>query len=91
MIGVGAGAKAELNLLALMGKRARIHGSTLRAGRWRRRRSPPGAVERHVLPLFETGRLRVPVPQTFPLERAAEAYDSFAAGGKLGKIVLTMS
>ena len=31
VIGVAAGAKAELNLLALMGKRARIHGSTLRA------------------------------------------------------------
>ena len=31
VIGVSAGAKGELNLLALMGKRARIHGSTLRA------------------------------------------------------------
>ena len=31
VIGVGAGLKAELNLLALMGKRARIHGSTLRS------------------------------------------------------------
>ena len=31
VIGVSAGAKADLNLLALMGKRARIHGSTLRA------------------------------------------------------------
>src|SRR5438034_391292 len=31
VIGVSAGAKAELNVLALMGKRARIHGSTLRA------------------------------------------------------------
>src|SRR5207302_3673687 len=31
VIGVSAGAKGELNLLALMGKRIRIHGSTLRA------------------------------------------------------------
>ena len=31
VIGVGAGAKTEINLLALMGKRGRIHGSTLRA------------------------------------------------------------
>ncbi len=31
VIGVSAGVKCELNLLALMGKRARIHGSTLRA------------------------------------------------------------
>ena len=31
VIGVGAGAQAEVNLLELMGKRGRIHGSTLRA------------------------------------------------------------
>src|SRR5436305_81651 len=31
VIGVAAGAKSEINLLALMGKRARIHGSTLRS------------------------------------------------------------
>src|SRR5256714_13652890 len=31
VIGVGGGATGELNLLGLMGKRARIHGSTLRA------------------------------------------------------------
>src|SRR5438270_6138286 len=31
VIGVSAGVNAEINLLALMGKRARIHGSTLRA------------------------------------------------------------
>jgi NADPH:quinone reductase-like Zn-dependent oxidoreductase len=45
-------------------------------------------MERHVLPLFETGRLRVPIAQTFPLDRAAEAYELFAEGGKIGKIVL---
>jgi hypothetical protein len=30
----------------------------------------------------------VPVAETFPLDRAAEAYERFAAGGKVGKIVL---
>jgi NADPH:quinone reductase-like Zn-dependent oxidoreductase len=45
-------------------------------------------MERHVLPLFDSGALRVPVAATFPLERAAEAYDRFAEGGKIGKIVL---
>jgi NADPH:quinone reductase-like Zn-dependent oxidoreductase len=32
----------------------------------------------------------VPVAETFPLEDAAAAYERFAAGGKLGKIVLEM-
>jgi NADPH:quinone reductase-like Zn-dependent oxidoreductase len=32
--------------------------------------------------------VRVPIESTFPLADAAAAYERFAAGGKLGKIVL---
>jgi putative PIG3 family NAD(P)H quinone oxidoreductase len=88
VIGVGAGAKVELNLLALMGKRARVHGSTLRARPLEEKALTARRLEREVLPLFATGALRVPVAETFPLADAAAAYDRFAAGGKLGKIVL---
>jgi NADPH2:quinone reductase len=90
VIGVAAGAKGELNLLALMGKRARIHGSTLRARPLEEKALVARDVEREALPLFESGALRVPVAETFPLEDAAAAYERFAAGGKLGKIVLTL-
>jgi putative PIG3 family NAD(P)H quinone oxidoreductase len=90
IIGIGAGAKAEINLAALMGTRSSIRGSTLRARPLEEKAAAMRAVERHVLPLFDTGALRVPIAETFPLERAAEAYDRFEAGGKLGKIVLTM-
>jgi NADPH2:quinone reductase len=88
VIGVGGGPKAELNLLALMGKRARIHGSTLRARPLEQKADAARRVERHVLPLVESGAVRVPVAQTFALDRVEEAYDRFAAGGKLGKVVL---
>jgi putative PIG3 family NAD(P)H quinone oxidoreductase len=90
VIGVSAGATSELNLLALMGKRARIHGSTLRARPLEEKALTARRVEHEVLPLFEAGELRVPVAETFPLERAAAAYERFAAGGKLGKIVITL-
>lgn len=90
IIGIGAGAKAELNLGALMGKRARIQASTLRARPLEEKALTARAMERSVLPLFAAGRLRVPIAATYPLARAQEAYDRFAAGGKLGKIVLTM-
>jgi putative PIG3 family NAD(P)H quinone oxidoreductase len=88
VIGVGAGAKAQLNLLALMGKRARIHGSTLRARPLEDKAVAARAVERQVLPLFESGGLTVPVAATHPLDNVADAYERFTAGGKLGKIVL---
>jgi len=90
VIGVAAGVKAELNLLALMGKRARIHGSTLRARPLEEKALAARRLEHEVLPLFDAGALRVPIAATFPLEQAAAAYDRFAAGGKLGKIVLSM-
>jgi NADPH:quinone reductase len=90
VIGVGAGAKGELNLLALMGKRARIHGSTLRARPLEEKALASRLLEREVLPLFDAGILRVPVAETFALQEAAVAYERFAAGGKLGKIVLAI-
>lgn len=90
VIGVGAGAKGELNLLALMGKRARIHGSTLRTRPLEEKAIAARLVEREVLPLLADGSVTVPVAETFPLEQAAAAYDRFAQGGKLGKIVLTL-
>jgi NADPH2:quinone reductase len=88
VIGVSAGVKAELNLLALMGKRARIHGSTLRARPLEEKALAARALEREVLPLFDTGALTVALAETFPLDEVATAYDRFAEGGKLGKIVL---
>jgi putative PIG3 family NAD(P)H quinone oxidoreductase len=88
VIGVSAGAKAELNLLALMGKRARLHGSTLRARPLEEKAHAARCLEREVLPLFENGALVVPLAGTFALEEASSAYERFAAGGKLGKLVL---
>jgi NADPH:quinone reductase-like Zn-dependent oxidoreductase len=88
VIGVGAGAKVELNLLALMGKRARIHGSLLRARSLEDKADAARRVERSVLSGFASGDLSVPVTATFPLDAVADAYARFAAGAKLGKIVL---
>jgi NADPH:quinone reductase len=90
VIGIGAGATGELNLGMLMGKRARIHGSTLRPRPLEDKALTARALERSVLPLLASGAIRVPLFDTHPLERAPEAYDRFAGSGKLGKIVLEM-
>jgi NADPH2:quinone reductase len=88
VIGVGAGGRAEINLLALMGKRARILASTLRARPLEQKAEAARRVETQVVPLLADGRLVLPVSHTFPMAEAAAAYEQFAAGGKLGKIVL---
>jgi NADPH2:quinone reductase len=90
VIGVGAGIKAELNLVALMGKRGRIGGSTLRARPLEEKAVAMRRVEREVLPLFESAALGVPLADTFSMADAEAAYARFEEGGKFGKVVLTM-
>jgi NADPH2:quinone reductase len=90
VIGTGAGATGEINLGMLMMKRARLLGSTLRARPWELKALTARAVERSVLPLLASGAVKVPIAKVYPLQEAETAYDHFAAGGKLGKLVLAM-
>lgn len=89
VIGVGGGAKAEVNLLALMAKRGRIVASTLRTRPLEEKAAAARRVESAVLPALADGRLRLPIAASFPMADATAAYEHFAAGGKVGKIVLT--
>ena len=91
VIGLGGGANAELNLLTLWAKRGRIHASRLRARPLEEKARCVQLVEAHVLPFLRDDQpsLQVPVAATYPMSEAEAAYDRFAAGGKLGKIVLT--
>ncbi|MCY3635141.1 MAG: zinc-binding dehydrogenase [bacterium] len=88
VIGVGAGAEVTLNLALLMVKRVRLLASTLRPRSLEQRAIVARRMERHVLPLVETGQIQVPIARTFPLAEAAAAYEYFALPGKLGKVVL---
>jgi len=90
VIGVGAGATAEVNFHHLMRARGRVHGSTLRSRGRVEKADVIRRVREDVLPLLEEGRVVVPVHATYPLDQAQEAYDAFAAGGKFGKIVLVL-
>ncbi len=89
VIGVGGGAGLDVDLLALMSRRARLFASTLRSRRRDEKAGLIATLGARVLPLLATGALRVPVDETFAMRDAAAAYERFAAGRKLGKIVLT--
>jgi NADPH2:quinone reductase len=88
VIGVGAGATAEVNLLALLGTRGRIHGSTLRARPPEEKATVAQQVAHHVLPLLAAGELQIPVEAAVAMPEATAAYTRFETGGKLGKVVL---
>jgi len=90
VIGIGAGAKGELNLAALMATRGRIMASTLRARSLEEKAATARALEREVLPLLQSGAVHVPVADTFALDDVGDGYERFAAGGKLGKVILEL-
>ena len=88
VIGTGAGTTFELDLRLLMTLRARLMGSALRSRPLEQKADAVRRVEVAVLPALASGRMRVPVTATYPLQRAEEAYERFQAGTKLGKVVL---
>jgi len=90
VIGIGGGAKGELNMALLLAKRLRIFGSTLRPRPLEEKALTARALERSVLPFLAAGTLKVPVAATYALDQVSEAYARFTAGGKLGKIILRM-
>lgn len=90
VIGVGAGARAEIDLRALMIKRGRLMASTMRARPLEEKAVCARRIEGEVIPALAAGRLRVPLAATYPLDAAQQAYDRFAAGPKFGKVVIAI-
>jgi NADPH:quinone reductase-like Zn-dependent oxidoreductase len=84
VIGTGAGSRAEIEFGYLTRKRARIHGSTLRA----RSIAEKAEVMSSLGAFLAEHTFHVPVEQAFPLEQAQDAYERFRAGNKFGKIVV---
>jgi NADPH:quinone reductase-like Zn-dependent oxidoreductase len=91
VIGMQGGAKGELNLGALLAKRASITAMGLRG---RPLEGPNGKAEvvagtRHeVWPLIADGRVRPVVHATVPLAEAGKAHAMLDAGGVVGKLLL---
>src|SRR5699024_12813802 len=90
IIGTLGGASGELPIGLLMGKRARVIGTTLRARPTEGKRTILAATHELVWPLLASGALRLPVHRRLPLERAAEAHAILREGGHLGKVPLAV-
>lgn len=91
IIGTLGGAHGELPIGMLMGKRARVIGTTLRSRRTEEKREILEATEALAWPLLTDGSLTVPVHARFPLEQAATAHEVLTTGGHLGKVILEVA
>jgi putative PIG3 family NAD(P)H quinone oxidoreductase len=90
IIGMQGGSKAELDINALLRKRAAVIATTLRARPAEEKAAICAEVVEHVWPLVED-RVVVPViHDRLPLEKVATAHRLMEDSGNVGKIVLTL-
>jgi len=88
VVGTGAGSSAQIELGMLMGKRAEMHGTVLRARSLEDKGQALRAFEREVVPHLASGRMRPLVDRVYEAARARDAYDRLAGSGKAGKVLL---
>jgi NADPH2:quinone reductase len=85
-----ASSRVTVDLMRLMFKRLTHTGSTLRARAVADKAAIAQAVEKNVLPLLASGRVKPPIDSTFPLAQASAAHARMESGKHIGKIVLTL-
>ncbi|MEV4248079.1 NAD(P)H-quinone oxidoreductase [Streptosporangium canum] len=88
VIGMQGGSKGELNLGALLVKRASVHGTTLRSRPVDEKGVIVRGVVENVWPLVEAGAIRPVIHARVPMSDAAEAHKILESGDHVGKILL---
>jgi putative PIG3 family NAD(P)H quinone oxidoreductase len=91
VIGMQGGTKAKLDLGVLMGKRAAVVATSLRARPTEEKAAICAAVVEHVWPLIGEGKVRSFVHEEVPLDQAGRAHELMESGSHSGKILLTVA
>ncbi|MDE2875438.1 MAG: NAD(P)H-quinone oxidoreductase [Gemmatimonadota bacterium] len=88
VVGVPGGSRAEIDLRALMARRARLFGTVLRARAVEEKAGLAEEFSAEVVPGFLDGWLLPVVDRVFPVSRAADAHLRMEANRNFGKIVM---
>ncbi|MER6625469.1 MULTISPECIES: NAD(P)H-quinone oxidoreductase [unclassified Streptomyces] len=88
IIGMQGGVKGELNIGALLGKRAAISATSLRARPLEEKAAIVAAVREHVWPLVAGGHVRPVIDREIPMPDAAAAHRVVEESGHIGKVLL---
>ena len=90
LVGVLAGARAEVDLGRVLRRRLRVVGSVLRARSRAEKAGLVASFRAFAAERWARAELAPIIDRTLPFERVADAYAAMAEGGHLGKIVLEM-
>jgi putative PIG3 family NAD(P)H quinone oxidoreductase len=90
IIGLQGGARAELDINALMRKRAAVIGTTLRSRSVAAKSAICASVVENVWPLVAEGAIKPVIDAVLPLDQAAEAHRRMQAGEHSGKLLLAL-
>ncbi|MBL8922675.1 MAG: NAD(P)H-quinone oxidoreductase [Myxococcaceae bacterium] len=89
LVGLVAGASAEVPLRTVLSKRLTVIGTTLRARALEEKIAVARRFEQHLVPHFTAGRLKPVVERSVPMAEAAAALERLAANDTFAKTVLT--
>lgn len=89
LVGLVAGASADVPLRKVLGKRLRIIGTTLRARPLEEKIAVARAFEEKLVPHFASGALKAIVDDVLPMSGIVPALQRLAANDSFGKLVLT--
>ncbi|XVQ11064.1 NAD(P)H-quinone oxidoreductase [Spirillospora sp. CA-255316] len=90
VIGLQGGTRAELDLNALLRKRAAVHATSLRARPPEEKAAIVASVREHVWPLLAAGKVRPVIDRTLPMAEATRAHRVLEDSGHTGKILLSV-
>jgi putative PIG3 family NAD(P)H quinone oxidoreductase len=89
-IGMQGGTRAELDLGALLSKRASVHATSLRSRPLAEKAAICRSVTDGLWPLVVAGRVAPIVGASFPMTQVADAHALVADSGHVGKVLLTV-
>lgn len=88
LVGLMAGASAEIDLRRVLSRRLSLRGTVLRSRPIEEKLEAAQAAERHLVPLFVEGKVKPVIDQVLSFGDVARAFERMAANVSFGKIVL---
>ena len=88
VIGLQGGGRGELDLAALLSKRAAVHATSLRARPLEEKAAIVASVLAGVWPAVAAGEIRPIIDRVLPLSEAAQAHRILERSSHIGKVVL---